>query len=281
MAHLNLAQMAVQSLLAEVSVTPKPGLVDPVSQGPHPDMDVFTFINSATSLVPYFETCETIGRNYKEAASPKLFAAIRPAGIQAEQTMFAATNGVNTHKGAIFALGILVTASAYAGDEAQTSEVIRVVQAMLTGLVAHDFAHLNEKDPARLTAGERQYLKYGKTGSRGEAEAGFPVVSTVSLPYLRQAQGTTNACLLDTLMMIALNSEDSNLIKRAGTAAILPWAHQQFQEYFNLGASQTTEGRHKMQQICQTFDQKKLSLGGSADLLIITIFLGKREGLLD
>jgi Triphosphoribosyl-dephospho-CoA synthetase len=93
---------ALRALLYEVSVNPKPGLVDPVSSGPHPDMDVFTFIDSSMSLRRYFSRCVEQGTTFQGDDLRALFLAIRPAGVEAEKAMFEATKGVNTHKGAIF-----------------------------------------------------------------------------------------------------------------------------------------------------------------------------------
>lgn len=270
---------ALRALLYEVSVNPKPGLVDPVSSGPHPDMDVFTFIDSTVSLREYFTTCATTGVSFTGSALPELFTAIRPVGVAAERSMFAATKGVNTHKGAIFSLGILVTAAAYQLEHDQLT-LMSIVKAMLVGLTTHDFDHLADKPDAELTAGERQFLQFGITGIRGEAEAGYPTIMTVGLPALKRSKGTTNQRLLDTLIAIMGHSVDTNLVKRAKSNEIVAWAHQQAQQYFELGGSQTAEGMAFLAELNETFLQRNLSLGGSADLLILTIFLGLRKQLL-
>ncbi|WP_143462541.1 triphosphoribosyl-dephospho-CoA synthase [Levilactobacillus enshiensis] len=274
-----LATDALRALLYEVSVTPKPGLVDPASQGPHPDMTVFTFIDSALSLQPYFTQCVAAGEAFTGSDLTALFGQIRPLGVAAEQAMRAATNAVNTHKGAIFSLGILVTASAYA---AQADLDLRAtVKAMLQGLTTHDFDGLADKPVDQLTAGEKLYLRDGITGIRGEAEAGYPTVFDMALPALRQSTGTLNQRLLDTLLTIVANSTDTNLVKRAGNAEIIPWAHQQARDYLAAGGSKTTAGWAKLVDLNQVFDRDNLSLGGSADLLILTAFLGLREGSIE
>lgn len=275
---------AVKSMLYEVTATPKPGLVDPVSSGPHPDMDAFNFIDSAVSLTPYLRACFDTGWQTNFMALPALFEQIRPLGIQAEKTMFEATNQINTHKGAIFSLGVLVTATGYLfrnGEVAFSAErVTETVKQMLTGLTAHDFDGVFDKPQSTLTAGERQFVKYGETGIRGEAENGYPTVLTVGLPFLRQASGTRNQRLLDTLMKIVSQSRDSNLIKRAGTRKVIDWAHHEAKQFLALGGSQTAEGRQKLVELNKTFLDRNLSLGGSADLLILTIYFGLMEGSL-
>lgn len=274
-----LAMDALRAMLYEVSVTPKPGLVDPASQGPHPDMTVFTFIDSALSLHPYFTQCVGAGEAFAGSDLTELFRQIRPLGVTAEHAMRAATNAVNTHKGAIFSLGILVTASAYAAKN--ELDLRATVKTMLKGLTTHDFDGLADKSTDQLTAGEKLYLRDGITGIRGEAEAGYPTVFDMALPALRQSTGTLNQRLLDTLLTIVANSTDTNLVKRAGSADIVPWAHQQAQDYLALGGSKTTAGWAKLQELNQVFERENLSLGGSADLLILTAFLGLREGVIE
>lgn len=274
-----IANDALRALLFEVSVTPKPGLVDPASQGPHPDMTVFTFIDSALSLRTYFEQCAAAGTAFTGANLPALFARLRPIGITAERAMFQATNGVNTHKGAVFSLGILVAASAY--SERLDLDLETTIKGMLKGLTTNDFAHVGDKPEADLTAGERLYLRYGITGIRGEAEQGYPTVFAHALPALRQSSGTANQRLLDTLMAIVANSVDTNLVKRSGgDGHVVAWAHEQANAYLAAGGSKTPTGWEKLLELNRVFDDRNLSLGGSADLLILTIFLGLREGVL-
>ncbi|KZL38918.1 triphosphoribosyl-dephospho-CoA synthase [Secundilactobacillus collinoides] len=270
---------ALRALLYEVTVNPKPGLVDPVSNGPHPDMNAFMFIDSAVSLRAYFEECARLGTAFTGHDLTALFAQIRPVGVQAEKTMFQATRNTNTHKGAIFSLGILVTAAAYQGD-GTTNELMQIVRQMLTGLTKNDFVGLPDKPEAELTAGERQFLKYGIKGIRGESEAGYPTVMTYALPELRQSVGTINQRLLDVLLTIVRHSVDTNLVKRAKSDSIIDWAHDQADRYFEWGGSKTAEGMTFLHELNATFTERHLSLGGSADLLILTIFLGIREGIL-
>lgn len=272
---------ALQALLYEVSVTPKPGLVDPASVGAHDDMDVFTFIDSAITLRPYFEAVYQQAINFDKRDLSGLFEQIRPLGITAEQEMFAATNNVNTHKGAIFSLGILVAATGVLERQKipyDTTKLMMVVEKMLTHLLKNDFADLSAKK--ELTAGEKQFLQYGKGGIREEAAAGYPTVIKVALPYLRRNNGTRNQRLLNTLMLIVKSSQDSNLIKRAGSVNVLPWVKEKVDFFFSLGGSQTEGGRLYLEQLDNLFIEKNLSLGGSADLLILTIYCALLEGIL-
>lgn len=270
---------ALKSLLYEVSVQPKPGLVDPVSSGPHPDMDVFTFIDSALSLTEYFTACSQLGNQFTKNDLTQLFVQLRRWGLKAEQSMLTATKGVNTHKGAIFSLGIAVGAQAYRKQHNELTFTF-VVQQMLVGLTQNDLQTENLKQKQSLTAGQRLYLQYGLTGIRGEAQQGFPTVTNWALPALKQATGTLNERLLDTLMVILQHSQDTNLIKRAQTPQIIPWAQQQARHFLDLGGAKTVAGKQFLQELNQAFIMKNLSLGGSADLLILTIFLALQEQIL-
>ena len=106
------AENAQRALLFEVAVTPKPGLVDRHNAGAHRDMDVFTFIDSACALRPYFETCARIGLAHRGKNAQACFDALRVPGLLAEDAMRRATGGVNTHKGALYALSLLLAAMA-------------------------------------------------------------------------------------------------------------------------------------------------------------------------
>ena len=99
--------LAHLAMLSEVSATPKPGLVDRMTNGAHDDMDFFTFLASATALRTSFDTFAELGRAHAKEPVSALLPHLQAAGIIAERHMFAATHGVNTHKGMIFSLGLL------------------------------------------------------------------------------------------------------------------------------------------------------------------------------
>lgn len=272
---------AIRAMIYEVSVNPKPGLVDPVSSGPHPDMDVFFFIDSALSLHHYFEQSVDLGMNFTATDLTLMFKKLRTFGIEAEKTMFKATNGVNTHKGAVFSLGVLTCAEAYRIKHPQL-DLTTIVKRMLKGLTASDYdiEKLHAKPVEQLTAGEKEFLRYGIKGIRGEAEAGYPTVMQIGVPALKKSRGTTMQRLLDTFMHIVAQTEDTNLIKRAGRHDVVKEAHQQAKRYLELGGTQTQAGRDYLARLNQEYLLNNYSLGGSADLLILTIFIGLRQGIL-
>ena len=170
------ARQAVRALLYEVTTTPKPGLVDRRNSGSHTDMDSFTFMSSAASLYPYFEACTRAGRKTADGPAPETFAALRPLGCEAEGEMLAATHGVNTHKGAIFSIGIVCAALGRLDRAvwADPARVLAEVSTMTAGLTAKDFAGVTAENA--VTTGQKLYVQYGITGVRGQVEAGLPAV---------------------------------------------------------------------------------------------------------
>lgn len=269
-----IVQHALASLLYEVVVNPKPGLVDPIDNGAHHDMDVFTFINSSLALENYLTAAEQIGASFTGPDLKEMFFKLRRRGKSAEQEMYAATKGVNTHKGAIFTLGIFVTARSFALKKRE--DTFTVIKAMCADLVQRDLENL--KTPQ--TAGEKQFIKYGAGGVRQMAQNGYPVVKKLALPFLKKRKGTLNQRLLDTLMLIASATEDSTFIKRSGGLQNLNWLHQVCLQFLKLGGSETIAGQDFIKKENALFKQRNYSLGGCADLLIVTIFMALELGYL-
>lgn len=259
---------ALEALLYEVVTEPKPGLVDPNNNGSHSDMDVYTFINSSVALREYFEQASQLGESFTGNDLIEMFASLREKGIQAEKAMFAATNNVNTHKGAIFSLGIFTCAQSYAGVHQQN--VYEVIRQMCKGLVAHD---MKDKEKTNKTIGEQIYFKYGYAGARELAESGYPVVEKTTLPFLEKSTGTINQRLLDTLIKTASVIADTTFIKRSGGMDQLPWLKKVCQQYFDLGGSKTAEGIEYLREMNTIFVEHNYTLGGCADILIVTIFM--------
>ena len=212
------ARLAVRALLYEVTTTPKPGLVDRRNSGSHRDMDVFTFMDSAAALYPYFEACARTGRETAEQPAPETFAALRPLGCEAEGEMLDATGGVNTHKGAVFSVGIVCAALGRLDRSlwADAARVLAEVSAMTAGLTEKDFAGVTAENAA--TVGQKLYIRYGITGVRGQVEAGLPAVLNVGLPVLEA--GLAKGYDFDrvgggALLAILANSTDTNIIARS------------------------------------------------------------------
>lgn len=266
------AALACRALLYEVCTTPKPGLVDRANSGSHKDMDIFTFMNSSSVLWPYFETCVHIGRQTAHLTAPETFQRLRQAGKKAEADMFSATNGVNTHKGAVFSIGILCAALGRLPRNVWNSSdtVLDECAAMTKGLVASDFSGLTKENAK--TTGQKLYLQYGITGIRGQIEAGLPAVRTAGLPILKQgiAQGLhLNDAGCAALLSLMTAADDTNLIARSNVST----QQKTVKALKDLLARTPFPDRQTLKQIDNAFIEQNLSPGGSADLLAICYLL--------
>ena len=267
-----IARLACQALLYEVAVTPKPGLVDRANSGSHTDMDFFSFQASAAALWPYFETCAEIGMETKQLLPEQTFARLRVPGMMAEGEMLHSTGGVNTHKGAIFSLGILCAALGRMGWEyADKPEwLLYECSQMTAGLVEKDFAGLTAENAK--TAGQKLYLRHGITGVRGQAEAGFPAVLKVGLPKLEEGLSkglSINDAGCAALLSMLAAAADTNIISRSD------YETQQRIALETAILLQKTPFPEEavLKQMDADFMEKNLSPGGTADLLAMTYFL--------
>ena len=258
-----LAELACRALLFEAATTPKPGLVDRNNNGSHRDMDLFSFLASSAALQPYLEQCVTIGQATAHLSPEETFRQLRRPGRLAEGTMLRATSGVNTHKGAIFLLGILCGALGRTGLD-HADRIWETCAAMTRGLSRQELT-----SETKTTAGERYFAEFGIRGIRGEAEAGLPTVRNHGLPAFRQAlsQGCTleEAGCRALLAMMAV-AEDTALLHRGGMEG---WAYVK-EQATALAADYSAE---KALVLDREMISRNLSPGGSADLLAVCYFL--------
>ena len=261
----HIGMCAQRALLYEAVTTPKPGLVDKQNSGAHRDMDLFTFMDSAAALRDWFETAARIGMRH--ASDEDTFAALRVQGLAAEADMLFATGGVNTHKGALFSLGIACCAAGRAGEGASAEAIL----AAAAKIAAHSLADFEALSPENAkTGGEKQYLARQLTGIRGEAAAGFPTVAGQALPAFRAAidrgEHINDACLHALLSLMAC-LPDSNILRRKGQTA-LEGVQARSAELTRSGFTHAD-----LQRMDADFIRENISPGGSADLLALTCFL--------
>lgn len=249
----HVAGLAQRALLYEVAVTPKPGLVDRDNNGAHADMDFFTFLASASVLPSYFAHCVQVGM--QGAALPAVFDALRYPGMVAETDMLRATGQVNTHKGAIFSLGILCAAAGYAQAHHMdcAPDTLCALAADMTGDVLHaEVAALN-----------------GPAGARGEAMRGFPSVRQAGLPALKArlaAGDTDNDAGVYAMVALLAQVRDANVARRGGVQAadaLMARAQALLADY-SIDKVRTLDDDLRVQW---------LSPGGGADLLAVSFFL--------
>ena len=267
-----IAEDAVRAVLYELLVTPKPGLVDRRNNGAHTDMDVFTFAASAAGLFPYFETCAL--RGIRCADGSALFEQLRAPGVEAERRMLAATGGVNTHKGAIFSLGVLCAASGVLlgqGTEAAPAPLSRTCASMVRGPLEAELRQLSHS--TARTAGQRMYQQTGMTGARGEAAGGYPT-AVAALDVLERAEkngSPLNDAGVAALLSILTRAEDSNFVKRSSPQRRQEWIEQ-------IRAMQGDGAVACAALLDERFIAENISPGGSADLLAAAFFMQAVQG---
>lgn len=256
---------AQRALLYEAVTTPKPGLVDADNNGAHRDMNLFTFMASASALQGWFERSARIGM--LDAPEAEIFARLRAEGLRAEEEMLCATENVNTHKGALFSLGVACCAAGRMGEGASAAEILACA-GRIARPALEDFDVLN---PEKVqTGGEKQYVERGLTGIRGEAAAGFPSVEKWGLPALEAAlkRGETiNDAGLHALISLMAHVPDSNILRRRGEDA-LGGVQARCWELTQNGFTHV-----ELERMNDDFIRENLSPGGSADLLALTYFL--------
>lgn len=266
------SQYLTQAILLEVSTHPKPGLVTRLSNGAHKDMSIFTFMMSSAVLSKAFNDLQDIGQAHRGTLA-ELFCKLRSYGVGAEAELLRVTKGVNTQRGILFAGGIVSAVSGYAMNMGLSRDaLLPMIKEMAAGLVARELKNL---DHAAMTAGEKLYYKYGITGIRGEVENGFPSVVNYGLPALEDAfnkGATINDALVHALIALMTVVEDSNIIWRTDYDTLLE-VQRIAKDILNLGSVFTEKGRMAIADTERYFLQRRISPGGSADLLSITITL--------
>ena len=269
------------ALLGEVWASPKPGLVDRENTGAHKDMTYQNFVDSAHALQHCFTRCAQAGAAFSAANSlddqphsddlPQLAAKLRSIGLAGEAAMYQATGGVNTHKGAIFSLGILCAAAAFVSLQ-QMEHAGQMKQ--LQSVAASIAASLLAEDAAEHTNGKRVLQQTGTGGIRAEALGGFDTAFSVGLSSLMEALQSDiceNDAMVYTLLRIIEATEDSNLVHRGGVEG-MDFAKREVRKLTEGGPAAMTLA--EIRETDRKFIEKNLSPGGSADLLALTLFLG-------
>lgn len=258
-----IADLVVDALVAEATLTPKPGLVDLRGGGAHHDMDVGTMVRSAEALRGTFAAMAIAGRN--GSADQALRERLAQLGRDGEQRMLDATNGVNTHRGAIWALG-LVSAAAAHGPAAVSTGILE--RAATIARFEDRFA------PHPTTPGSRVRSQYRVPGAVGEARAAFPhAVLALSLLRSRRATGASETTArLDALAGVIASLDDTCLLHRGGLAGLRN-AQRGAAEVLRAGGVATLAGSNALRRLDDRLTADRLSPGGSADLLALAIFL--------
>ncbi len=337
------AQTAVRALLREAEAGPKPGLVDRFGPGVHTDMDIRHFRLSATALGPFFEAitlesaifmatmpqngygrfdlrpASTATSQYADTrdAPTALAVTLRNLGVQAESAMLSATGGINTHKGAIWTLGLLCAAvgslAGYGSSKAAGILPASLPRCLDTessylnaGIVCAHAAQLAQAilsfgvDPDSITNSGRNAITpqnmhtlpapgmtkglvarqaYGLRSARDEALAGFPSIQFRALPLARKLR---NSRLPEdekviSVLLAVMCEADDTCLVARGGLPALQAAKSTARQVLDRGGPGSGEGGILYRKMVADFKDQGLSPGGSADLCAATLFLAELE----
>lgn len=260
-----LAECAVQALNDEVNLTPKPGLVDRRGSGAHTDLTLDMMVRSARSLRDCF--ADMAAAAAQGGPLPRLRERLGAIGREGERAMFAATGGCNTHKGAIWALGLLTAGAVLCGPGEAAERV-----ACAAGAIAR---HPDSRAPRGETNGSRAVRRYGAGGARAQACANFPHVIRFGLPTLRAARrrGAAEDCArLDALMAIMAELDDTCILHRGGLQALTA-TRTGAQAVLAAGGTDSAQGRQALMALDRRLLELHVSPGGSGDLIAATLYL--------
>nr|WP_246500685.1 triphosphoribosyl-dephospho-CoA synthase MdcB [Azospirillum rugosum] len=269
--------LASAALTAELETWPKPGLVSHIDTGSHDDMDHATFQRSAAALRPYF------GRLAQAGGEGADMDRLRRIGREAEAAMLDATGGVNTHRGAIFGVGLLCAAAGAAWAEWRPVQGVRprLHAGTLTDIVRQRWGEAIVSGPIPLHShGSGALRRFGAGGARMEAAAGFPHARRVGLPALRLGRalaGGEEAARVQAFFSLLAVVEDTNLLHRGGAAGLQD-AREAARRFLADGGIGQSDWVVQAAAVHRDFVRRRLSPGGCADLLAATVFLDLVEG---
>lgn len=249
-----IAHLATQALQAELDTTPKPGLVDKDNNGAHHDMDYALMQRSIDTLHPYFVKLALLGC----ADALPTHTSIRDIGIEAEKAMLSATNGVNTHKGALFSMGLAVVAAAH---EKNTDSLQTTIKALAASFPDTNGTHGSK---AKLLSKGTTTIK----GALDNAREGYEMLFAEWLPFYIERRKERDAYTLHkTLLRIMCDLDDTNVIYRTdlATAEEVKQEARALLDSFSKAALKDMD-RH--------YTTRNISPGGAADMLSLTIFIG-------
>jgi len=269
----DIGRAATLALHDELALSPKPGLVTLTSQGSHADMDAHTFMRSLFALRAYFVQMAELGM---QGVS---FDALERCGIAAEARMLAATAGINTHRGAIFMLGLMCAAAGAVVARGLHPNPTRLRRQLLSrwGQALSERALR-----ASTLPGGRAAQQLGLRGASAEAALGFPTLFETAVPALQGAQArglAPRASRLETLFHIIAVLDDSNLAHRGGLDG-LRFAQRRARAFVDRGGASQPHAYTIAATIGNEFERRRLSPGGAADTLAATCWM-QRIGALD
>ena len=269
-----LGRAAIASLYDELALEPKPGLVSFADAGSHDDMDASTFLRSLFALRHYFV------RVAAQGAHSAAFAPLESLGIAAESRMLRATGGVNTHRGAIFTLGLLCAAAGAAHGRGLACSAANLRSTLLArwgGALAARASRASDSH------GSRAARAHGLRSAGDEAARGLPTLFDHVLPALRAARragADDRGARLHVLFTAIAELADTNLVHRGGLPG-LRFAQDRAREFLAEGGGLTADAPARAGRVHALFVERRLSPGGAADLLAAACWIERVERMRD
>lgn len=263
---LYIGRRAVAALHQELVLHPKPGLVSLVDNGAHDDMDAVTFVRSLFALRRYFQDIADAGMS----AAP--FCELQRLGIAAEARMLKATGGINTHRGAIFCIGLLVAAAGFRmarGRNLAPKSLAETVLDRWGGEIAA------ASSATTASHGRRMVARFQARGAREEVLAGFPTLMRVAVPVLKATMaslGCPERARVQTLFAVMATLDDTNLLHRGGAEG-LAFVRGHASAFLEAGGVWAPDWSVRARTLHQACISRHLSPGGSADILAAAIFV--------
>jgi triphosphoribosyl-dephospho-CoA synthase len=260
----SIARCAANALTEELATFPKPGLVSFVDQGSHPDMDAKCFLASIAAIKRFF------GEMAEAGADGCRLPDLQRIGIYAEESMLDATGGRNTHRGAIYCLGLLAAA---AGKQMVDGNLLGL---SLGRIVAESWGDeiLLPDSLLQTSRGLEMCHRYQLAGVRGEAKKGFPSIFHAGLPAFQTTLVSTDreAARVQAFFAILEVCEDTTLLKRGGYQG-WKYAQRQVRRFLHGGGVASPDWKILAEEIHCGFVNRHLTAGGAADLLAATLFI--------
>jgi triphosphoribosyl-dephospho-CoA synthase len=259
-----IARNAVRALHIELMLYPKPGLVSPIDTGAHDDMNAESFFRSLFALRHYFADIAQAG------AAGEPFPRLQRLGVEAERRMLRATKGVNTHRGAIFCLGLLAAAAGWRRSQGLSFDGADLAETILD-LWGDDIAALQAGD----SHGARAMRLYGARGARDEALAGYPILMDLALPTLQKTLARLDCperASVQCLFAIMAYLQDTNLLHRGGVGG-LSFVQNSAQKFLDEGGVFAADWRRRALALHGDCVALHLSPGGAADCLAAAWFI--------
>lgn len=263
------AHMATRSLKAELNTTPKPGLVDTHDSGAHRDMDHALMMRSIRAMHPYFVRLATLGYD-----SPQLPAHndIVRIGIEAEKAMFNSTGGVNTYKGALFSMGLAVTAATYIIGRGEVATTTHGKEYVPNSLLSTTIIQLANGFPDTSGTHGSRAKQLAQAGGKlksalDNAREGYSQLFGEWLPfYETRIKGDDSYVKHKTLLRIMCDLDDTNIVYRTDYDTMLQVkteARRLLEDFSEAG----------IEDMNRDFVSRNISPGGSADMLALVVFL--------